>query len=209
MITLLKIAYEAQRIVYGEYIDNSEDQLSKNYVVLLARQALNKLLAPKIFENLNGDDRGTLPLMVVQYTVSVTGESPNKKITLPEFYVNLPFNKGIHGVATVEDPTNFGIPRLNPSVSRNLPCSDLDPGQFSWWTIGYNLYFDEHFEYAKVLLYLLVAAPDTIGESDPLPIFPEMQLDLVNILCEMIRDRKGIQTRLADPNTNVDSTVKR
>src|SRR4051812_47210358 len=103
MITLRKLAFEAQRLEYGEYINDDDSQLSTNYVILIARQLLNKLLAPKIFQNLNEDDRGGLDLMTAQYTVTVSGDSPNKYITLPEFYINMPFNKGM-AVATVEDP---------------------------------------------------------------------------------------------------------
>lgn len=211
MISLKKLAYEAQRLEYGEFWNDDDSQLSINYTILIARQILNKLLSAKVYENLNNDDRGGLDLITVQYTVTVVGESPSKYITIPEFYNgNLPFNKGIVGVATVEDATNFGIPRRNPSVSRNLPCSDLEPGQFSWWTSGLKIYFDSYFEYNKVLLYLLVAAPDTIGVDDILPIYPEMQADLLTMLRAEITDRKGIQAKLADPNTESGQvTVKR
>ncbi len=124
MITIRKLAYEIIRLESAaslakglfieerevdESLQSSDQALVVSYVSLLCRQALNKLLTPKIYQNLNEDDRGGLALMTAMYTVTVVGDSPNKYITLPEFYVALPFNKGLHGIATVKDPTNFFI----------------------------------------------------------------------------------------------------
>src|SRR6478609_7296463 len=141
MITLKKLSAEVIRLESGG--DSSVDsQLSEGYIILMLRQALNKMLAPKIFERLSQDDRSGLQLMIASYEVNVLGEIPNKYIDLPEFYINLPFNKGLHGIAPIEDPTAFFIPRHTPSVSRNLPCSDLDPDTNSYWTKGFRVFFD-------------------------------------------------------------------
>lgn len=210
MITLKKLAFEAMRLEYGEQIDNDESQLSTNYVILLCRQASNKFLAPMIFQKMAEDDRSGLNLVIAQYTVSVTGTNPNKSIALPEFYMHLPFNRGLHGIAPVDDPTNFFIPRHNPSVSRNLPCADLEPGQYSYWTVGLNVYFDETMDLSKVLLYLCVASPDSIGVDDSLPIYPEMQWDIIALVRQMMRESPApLQERLVDPNFEVGQTNKR
>ncbi len=209
MITLKKLAYEVMRLEMGEFINNDDSQLSENYVILLCRQAINKLIAPAIYQKVNEDDRSGLQLMTAMYTVTVQGDNPTKFIELPEFYVNLPFNKGLHGVALVDDPTNFLIPRLNPSVSRGLPCADLDPNTYSYWTIGYKIYLDETYDFNKALIYLLVGAPDDIGVDSPLPIYPEMQWDVIALVRQMISVQKPIQEKLMDPNTENGQTVRR
>ena len=200
-ITLRKISQEIIRLESGG--DKSIDsQLSEGYVMLMVRQASNRFLKNMILENLGEDDRSTLPLMVVRYTVDVFGESPNKYITLPEFYIHLPFNKGLRGLALVEDPTNEGIPRHNPGVSRNLPCADLEPGQFSYYTEGLKVYFDDNFEYGKVLLKLVVASPDSIGADDALAIYPEHQADLILMVRQMLANQP-IQDKILDNNKDV------
>ena len=203
-ITVRKLAQEIIRLESGG--DRSNDsQLSEGYVMLMVRQASNKFLKNMIFENYSDDDRSTLPLMVVRYEVDTAGTSPNKYITLPDFYVHLPFNKGLRGVALVEDPTNEGIPRHNPGVSRNLPCADLGPDEFSYYTEGSKVYFDDNFDYGKVLLKLVVASPDSITDDAFLPIYPEHQADLILMVRQMIANRPP-QDKVLD---NFDSTPLR
>lgn len=206
-ITVRKLAQEIIRLESGG--DQSNDsQLSEGYVMTMVRQASNKFLKNMILENYAEDDRSTLPLMVVRYTVDVAGTNPNKYITLPDFYIHLPFNKGLRGVALVEDPTNEGIPRHNPGVSRNLPCADLGPGEFSYYAEGYKIYFDDNFEYGKVLLKLVVASPDSIAADDSLPIYPEHQADLIVMVRQMIANRP-IQDKILDNNADIGVKIPR
>ncbi len=206
-ITIRKLAQEVIRLESGG--DRSIDsQLSEGYVMQMVRQASNRFLKNMVLENLAEDDRSTLPLMVVRYEVNVAGTNPNKYITLPDFYIHLPFNKGLRGVALVEDPTNEGIPRHNPGVSRNLPCADLDPGQFSYYTEGLKVYFDDNFEYGKVLLKLVVASPDSIAADDSLPIYPEHQSDLILMVRQMIANQP-IQDKVLDNNADIGVKTNR
>ena len=202
MITLRQIAQEVIRLESGG--DSSNDsQLSEGYVIRFIRQASNKFLQTKVFERLSVDDRSLLQLMIATYTVPVNGDSPNKTITLPEFYMNLPFNKGLAAIAPVEDPTNHFIPRHNPAVSKYLPCANLDPGQVSYWTKGLTVYFDDtQNEFSKVLVDLVVASPDSIGVDDPLPIYPEQQYDLILMVRQMLQNRP-IQDKILDNNPDI------
>lgn len=198
MITLQKIALEVIRLESGG--DQSNDsQLSEEYIVLLVRQALNTLLAPRIYEKLSQDDRSALHLMVATYTVQVEGDNPNKYLTLPDFYILLPFNKGINSIAPVEDPTDHFIPRHNPGVSRGLPCADLDPDQYSYWTKGLKVYFDEEMDLEMVLVDLVIAAPDSILKTDPLPIYPEQQAPLISMVRQLLAGQP-MQDKILDNN---------
>ncbi len=201
-VTLRKMAQEVIRLESGG--DQSMDsQLSEGYVILFIRQAANKLLNGRMLERMANDDRSTLQLMIASYEVTVEGTLPNKFITLPDFYVNLPFNKGLHAIAPVEDPTNHFIPRHNPAVSKNLPCADLDPGQYSYWTKGMKVYFDgDQVDFGKVLVDLVVAAPDNVGIDDALPLFPEHQVDIIQMVREMIKTQPP-QDKILDNNPDI------
>lgn len=206
-ITLRKLAQEVIRIESGGDPSN-DSQLSEAYIILMARQACNKVLQAKIYEKLNEDDRSTLHLMLATYTVTVAGDSPNKYITLPDFYMSLPFNKGLHAIATVEDPTNFFIPRHNPSVSRTLPCADLEPGQYSYWTKGMKVYFDgDEVDFGVVLVDLVVAAPDNVAADDALPIYPDQQADVILLTRQMLSNRP-VQDKILDNNADIGVRVK-
>jgi hypothetical protein len=202
MITLRKIAAEVKRLESGG--DPSQDsQLSEAYLILLARQAANAVLHTRIHERLNTPDDGdrSVPqLMIASYEIDVEGDAPNKRITLPEFQQNLAFNRGLV-IAPVDDPTNHFIPRHNPGVSKFLPCAELEEGQNSYWQKGKNVYFDESMDLAKVLVDLLVAAPDSVGIDDALPIYPEMQFEIIAMVRQMIAN-KPLQDKLLDGNAD-------
>lgn len=187
---------------------SNDSQLSEAYIVLMLRQALNKLIAPKIFEKYSQDDRSGLHLLIVAYEVDVEGDEDNKYSDLPDFYMSLPFNAGLHGIAPVEDPSAYFIPRLNPAVSRGLPCADLEPDQFSFWTIGKRVYYDESLDFPKVLMFLTVAAPDSVGLDDFLPIFADMQADAI-ILTRQLMANTPPQDKLLDGNPDIGVKVQR
>lgn len=207
MITIRKIAQEIIRIESGG--DQSNDsQLSEAYIILMVRQAANKLLAPLIYARYNEDDRTGIEMMIATYEVNVQGTIPNKYIDLPEFYISLPFNKGIRGISPIEDRTNEFIPRHNPAVTRSLPCADLEKGQHSYFTEGLKVYFDGNFDSKKVLLKLVVAAPDSIPVDDPLPIYPEMQSDIISMVRQMLLNQP-IQDKILDNNKDVGVKIPR
>lgn len=207
MITIQKLAAEIIRLESaGSKSDDSE--FSEAYVILMVRQAANKLLTPIIYNNINGDDRGVLPLVIASYTVSVSGSYPNRYIDLPEFYQSLPFNKGLYGIAPVTNRSKHFIPRHNPGVSRELPCADFDEGTYSYFTEGLRVYFDNNMSLEKVLVKLLVVAPDNIGIGDSLPIFPEMQTDLIMMVRQMLANQP-LQDRRLDGSPDIAVKVPR
>lgn len=206
MRTLRQIAQEVHRIESGGDVSD-DSRFSEAYTIMLVRQAANKLIAPLVFANLNSEgDRGTLPLLIVGYEVSVTGTVPNRKVTLPEAYNNHAFGKGLYGIAPIEDPTNHFIPRNSPAVSRNLPCADLEPDQNSYYTEGLTVYFDENMDLKKVLVKVIMAAPSSVGADDPLPIYPEMEYDIIMMVRQMLRDQP-IQDRILDGNADIGTKV--
>lgn len=198
MISLRQIAQEVIRLESGGDVSN-ESPYDEGYTIRLARQAANTLLAPMIFGNLAEDDRGTLELLIVRYTVDVQeDEDGNQYMTLPEFFMRLPFNRGLRGIAPVEDPSNEFIPRHQPGVSRGLPCADVEQ-QYSYYQEGFTIYFDQELEFGKVLLKLLVAAPDSILPDAPLPLYPEMQLPIIQMVRQLYQNRP-LMDKILDQN---------
>jgi hypothetical protein len=206
MITLRQIALEIIELESGGP-RNDDSNLSLPYVVQYVRQFSNTVLAPRVFEKLAVDDRSLLQLMIASYIVTVQGTGSTKYITLPEFYMSLPFNKGLAAVAPVDDPTNHFIPRNSPAVSKDLPCADLDPGQFSYWTKGMNVYFDNDLEFGKVLVDLVIASPDSIGLDDPLPIYPEHQSQIIRMVRSELKSMP-LQDRRLDGSPDIGTKLQ-
>lgn len=171
------------------------------YTMRLVRQAANTFLGPMILDNMANDDRSTLHMLIVGYEVDVLGETTHRYSNIPEFYQRLPFNKGLKGIAPIEEPDNEFIPRHNPTVSRNLPCGDAEQGS-TYWTEGLKVFYDKEIELGKVLMKLLVVAPDSIGPDDPLPIFPEMQFTIITMVRQMYANRP-LQDKMLDGNADI------
>lgn len=206
MATLRQIAQEVIRLESGGSPSN-DSQLSEGYVVAFARQAANKVVRAKEFEKLNEDDRSGLQLIMASFEVTVLGDSPNKYINLPAAPMNFAFNKGL-SIAPIEDPTNHFIPRHSPGVSRNLPCADLDPGQYSYWWKGMKAYFDgDEIDLGAVLVDIAVVAPDTISIDAALPIYPEQEMDVI-IMTRQLLMGSPIQDKILDGNKDVGIRIK-
>ncbi len=204
MITLRKIAFEFRRMMAGG--DPGPDfHIPEAYAILLARQGLQALIRPIILDNLNQDDRSSLPMYIATYEVNVQGEVGHQFLELPEWYIRLPYNKGLHGIAPIEEPTNFYIPRHNPQVTYNLDCADVE-GQRSYYAIGMKVYLDKEEEKSKLLVYLVIPAPDSITEDASLPMFPEQQFELLALMRQLWAN-EPIQDKIIDGNKDLQVRV--
>lgn len=191
MITVRQLAQEIIRL------ENSIEpavttQYNEQYIMRLVRQAANTFLQPMVFGNMANDDRGSLPMLIVGYEVSVQGEDTHKYITLPEFFQQLLFNKGLKGIAPIEEPTNEWIPRQQPGVSHNLACADAEQ-QPTYWQEGLRVYFDKEIDLGKVLVKLVVAAPDSVLPDAPLPLYAEMQAPIIQLVRQMMQNRRPLE----------------
>ena len=176
------------------------------YAILLARQGLQALVAARIFPQ-DPDDRANTPMYIASYTVNVQGTVGHQYLDLPEWYIRMPFNKGLHVIAPVQEPTNHYIPRHNPQVTYNLDCADAE-GQRTYYTIGQRVYLDKEEEKAKLLVYLVIPAPDSIGDDDPLPMFPEQQVELLALM-RQIWANEPIQDKIIDGNKDLGVRIPR
>lgn len=200
MVTVRMLAQEVHRLESGGP-PSMDSPFDMGYTMRLVRQAANTFLGPMILANLGQDDRGSLPLLIVGYQVDVQGEDTHRHLTLPDFFIQLPFNRGLKGIAPIEEPTSEFIPRLTPGVSHNLPCADAEQ-EMTYWQEGLTVYFDKEIELAKLLVKLVVVAPDSIGDDQPLPLYPEMQFPIIALVRQMYSNRP-LQDKLLDGNADI------
>lgn len=198
-ITVRQLARQIIKIESGGNRSN-DSHLNEDYIMLHVRQALNKLIPMVLYENWKNDNFAA-PMYIASYEVPVMGEDDRKYLTLPDFYINVPFNKGLKGIAPVEDPTDEFIPRHYPEVSRNRPYADAE-GQHTYHTEGYTVRFDKALDLDKVLVKLIVGAPDNLHFDSPLPIYAEQQDTLLRIVRETIM-AQPVQDKILDNNKDI------
>jgi hypothetical protein len=206
-VTLRKLARQVIKIESGGN-RMRDSHLSEAYVILHIRQALAKIVKPLYYENLNSDDRSTPVMYIIPYKVEVKvdDDTQRKYFDLPDFFIHLPFNKGLRAVTPVDDPLNEFVPKHNPGVSFNLPCGDLQ-GLTGYWIEGMKVFIDDKCELDWLLCKLLCPAPDSIEEDDPLPIYPEQQDDVIRLTREILANQP-VQDRLADGNKDIGVRIQ-
>jgi len=189
MITLRSIAARYQDMrVQGDRPNKSE--LSYQDIIFNIRSICNELLKVAYYEKMQEGDRSAITQCIASYELTLTNDIDCAFITLPDFYISLPFNRGVHRVyqralKANGNPTGteFTLSH-NPSINLKTRTARY-AGLNLCWVEGfkikfYNVYAEPQGSSPnvpgtnKVIVQLIVAAPDSISESDPLPLMPEM-----------------------------------
>jgi hypothetical protein len=188
MITLRQIASVHQdRFSGGDRPNKSE--LSYQEIIFQIRSICNELIKPVYWEKQNEGDRSAITQCIASYELVLTNDPDCAFVTLPDFYIALPFNRGVwrvyqRALKASGNPTGteFTICH-NPAINLKTRTARY-AGINLCWVEGfkikfYNLYAEPQQNANipgtnKVIVQLQVMAPDSIGENDPLPILPEM-----------------------------------
>lgn len=163
----------------------TESELSYQDVIFRIRQICNELLKAKYLDKYQDGDRSAILNCVATYELQLQNDTVDgvTYVTLPEFYISLPYNRGVHRIfqrATKPkgDPSTKEFTLVDqPAVSLKTRTSRY-PGMNFCWIEGYKVkFFNMYAEQGatdKVVTQLIVAAPDSVGETDPLPIPADM-----------------------------------
>ena len=180
MITLRELAGIIIREVSGG--DQSHDaDLGERTVIKKIKMHLSIALKTERFGRMNLGDKNTMPLFIYTYDdIDVNKDDENyAQLDLPEFFVDLPHNKGVHMIAPSCDPHNPYIRRHNQMVSRHLECSNLQ-GQAGWWQEGFKVFLTPVKRVKdKAIVKLILVGPDALSANDPLPVTPDMLAPMI------------------------------
>ncbi|MEJ7644275.1 MAG: hypothetical protein WKF87_06750 [Chryseolinea sp.] len=210
MITTLATTAERiiRRLSGGDIPSDSPYKME--FVIEDVRDALRADLKLELLERRSGqeDDRTPITQYIATYfNIPVILEAATNRtyIEIPSNYMSLKHNKGIHWVASMRTPTRKMIPIANPSVTMNLPHGDLERGNHGYYVEGMKIYSMRNLltdKGSKLLLKLLVPAPDTWSQDDPLPVLPENISRVMDIVVGRMSNPKVPQERLNDGNPN-------
>lgn len=202
MITLRKLAALHISDVSGG--DQSKDsQIDEREVMLKIRQLMSELLFLKLFEKYNDGDRSPVAQYIASYDVLIKTETIYRYSDIPEFFITLPSNRGVHRLFEKDKPRKDFIPLENPAVTQDLESANIYKNSY-YYIEGMRIYYTKLVNpNAKyVTMQLIIPAPDTIGKDDPLPIIPEQQ-------SEILRQLKGIETTVPKDYLNDNNNAIR
>ena len=120
MITLNKLASEVIRTLSGGD-QAAESRIARREVIQRIRQTMNELLKLELLQGRTEGTRLPVAMYVATYPGLEVKAEGNVFITdLPEFYISLPYNKGIYSLHPDSTPLAQYIRRNNPYVSQGL-----------------------------------------------------------------------------------------
>lgn len=176
------------------------------------RSVLNELLMLEVFEKRNEGDRTPVQMYISSYPVKVKMNSDDiPYIEIPDLYVNLPNNEGVHALHPKAKPYDKFYLDNNPGVRSKIMAGNA-LGEKTWYVEGLIGYFrDEECvsEDDELTIKLIIPAPNTLEETDRLPVVPEqiaemrrrVKADILNAQTPEDKESDGIdQSNLSQAN---------
>ncbi len=195
MITLRQIAAQHMDRVAGGDVPSSSP-LSFQQVIFQIRQIANLVLKVSSIEKYNDGDRSAVTNCIATYELTLQNDSVDGVafVTLPDFYISLPYNRGVHRIfqralKQAGNPTDKEFTIMHqPAVSLKTRTARY-PGMNYCWIEGFKVKFYNMYAEPgatnKVVSQLIVAAPDQVGEDDALPIMPETVIEILTRLAQI------------------------
>lgn len=164
----------------------ADSTLDRREVIKLITQAINEMVKANFFENYKLGEPGVDGVYIATYkSQSVVLDSDRNEYytTLPNIYVALPKGRGIRQVSSMKNQKKPFIIRENGNqgIYANLPAGRLE-GNIGVYPEGNKIWYSKDMRKEnidKVLLKLVVGAPDSIGESDTLPIDASVEFAVI------------------------------
>lgn len=188
----------------------SDSPYKMEFVIADIKDALREDLKLEILQRRSGreDDRTPVTQYIATYpNVLIQWDAVTKRcyFDLPSSYMSLKHNKGIHWVADARTPHLQMIPVANPGVTIHLPHADMERVNYAFYIEGLKGFFLRNVlrdKLQKLLLKLIVPAPDTWTIDMPLPVLPE---NIARVM-DVVKNRQLMrvpQDRLNDGNPNL------
>lgn len=200
------ISEQIQRL-YARFIDkdNVSDVIDLREIKLLLVQSINKILKLQVSESFKAGQVDIPKCSLLEYTCAVTSDSGNNRayIVLPAIPLTLPLDMGIWSIAasTAALTPYIPIPAQDMIVFQGTNVSALEQ-QVGYYIQGTKVYFTKDITLSanglitSVIVNLLVSDFSQIGDTDLLPISPEVESVIIEDVLTAISGGKVAQIEL-------------
>lgn len=198
MATRLSLAEQIQ-IEYARATGNDgtlKSSIDKRIIYPLINQVANELLMASIQVAIKMGDISVPSSVIATYSnIAVNTENGRYFALLPAYPLMLPRNLGVFSVIPQSgDPLVDGTP-LIPITNEDwdlLSTTDINDtglleGQVGFQAEGRKIFFTKNPTVSVVKIKLLISDPALIGDSEPYPITPELELALIARVLELLK----------------------
>lgn len=192
MTTRKKINEQIQ-LLYTQFLDKNgfNDEIDVRLIDVLVEQSINRFLKVQVVNNIKAGNIEIPTCNIIEYTLTPASNT----ITLPVFPMTLAMDMGVWKVSLISNGVAM-IP-INSTMSNvygGTNASYLE-GQTGYTVKGNKIKFTTTVS-APVAVELLVSDFSTTGETDPLPVSPDIEADVVSDVLERISQGRFSQTEL-------------
>lgn len=190
MDTLRQLAYTGiGRLQAGDRKTSSE--YSVQDIIFKLRGLCNEAIKADYTWKYADNDKSAMTQCIATYELTLSNDPDTAYVTLPDFYLNLPHNRGVHRIFQRAlhpegDPTDIEFTLSHqPAIGLKTRTARY-PGINVCWVEGrkikfFNLYAEPDVTNV-IIAQLIVAAPSTVGDDDPLPLPPELAAKILDRL---------------------------
>lgn len=192
MTTRKKINEQIQ-LLYTQFLDKNgfNDEIDVRLIDVLVEQSINRFLKVQVINNVKAGNIEIPTCNIIEYTLTPASNT----ITLPVFPMTLAMDMGVWKVSLVSNGVAM-IP-INSTMSNVYGSTNASylEGQTGYTVKGNKIRFTTTVS-APVAVELLVSDFSTTGETDPLPVSPDIEADVVSDVLERISQGRFSQTEL-------------
>lgn len=192
MSTLRQLAHVGiGRIQGGDRKTSSE--ISVQDIIFKLRGICNEFLKADYVTKYADADRGAIAQCIASFELDLENDPDCAFVEISDLPINLAFNRGLHRVFQRSlhpsgDPTDKEFTVVGqPAIQLKTRTARM-PELNICWQEGFKIKFFNVFAEPdttdKIIVQLIVAAPSSIGENDPLPIPPEWEPKIIDRLVQ-------------------------
>lgn len=188
--------------------DKSKDShLDRRDIMLKARNYAATVLKPIYYEKLNEGDATAIAQAIYTYETTLQKDAGGRwYVQLPDGYMNLWQNRGIHRVFVRGNPFRDFVIQHHPGITSNLDHTELPGVQFCYIE-GRNIVMSKGCKATKadkIVVQTINPAPASLAETDHLPASPEQLAEIIRLIVAEYMPLLGIPVdTLNNQNPNI------
>lgn len=202
MITTRKKISEEIQLLYSQFLKKNgfNDNIDTRLIDIMVNQSINKYIKIQVLNNFNAGEEEIPSINMIEYTLTVN----NNSCTLPVWPVTIKYDKGVWSVASSESPYDYFIPI--PNIFQQTFAGTVTQyleNQTGYFIKGDKVNFTKDVT-GSVIITLLASDYASTGNSDPLPISPELQSEIINDVLANLEKSRFASQELQNKDNNAN-----
>ena len=202
MITTRKKISEEIQLLYSQFLEKNgfNDNIDTRLIDILVNQSINKYIKIQVINNFNAGEIEIPSVNMLEYTLTVT----SNKCTLPVWPVTLKYDMGVWTVASTAAPYVYFIPVPNIfQQTYSGTVAEYLENQTGYYVKGDKINFTKSVT-GSVIVTLLVSDYATTGETDSLPLSPELHSEIINDVLANLEKSRFASQELQNKDNNAN-----